>query len=216
MNTRSHETELASPRERTARRVALALVVFSIALASAFPAAAAVAAEPARSTEHQVKAAFLLNFAQFIQWPDGAFTDAKSPIVVGVLGDDPFGATLEQTFQGQSVQGRSLIVQRSRQPDELKGCHLLFISSSESARLSEILASLGERSIVTVGESADFARRGGVINFYIESSKVRFEINAGAAERKGLKISSQLLKRAKIVGSTPSRRGAGQASDNDR
>jgi hypothetical protein len=157
-------------------------------------------AQPAASKEYQVKAAFLLNFAQFIQWPATAFTGPNSPIFVGVLGDDPFGLVLEQTFQDELIQGRKLVVKRSRRPDDLKGCHLLFISNSERDQLAEILASLNNAPIVTVGDIEPFAARGGIIGFYLDGNRIRFEINSNAAQRNGLRISSQLLKRAKIVG----------------
>ena len=157
-------------------------------------------AQPAASKEYQVKAAFLLNFVQFIQWPAAAFPAPDAPIIVGVLGDDPFGAALEQTFQDELVQGRKLVVKRSRQKEELKTCHLVFVCNSEKDQLAEILASLNDAPIVTVGDIDQFAERGGIIGFFLDGNKIRFAINSNAAQRKGLRISSQLLKRAKIVG----------------
>jgi hypothetical protein len=177
--------------------ISLVVLVF---LTASWPAAE-VRAGDTPSDEYQIKAACLLNFAQFIEWPAAAFPAPETPITVGVLGDDPFGSILEQTFQDESVQGRKLVVKRSRQIDDLKMCHLLFISNSEKDRLAEILASLKGASIVTVGETDQFAQRGGIINFYMNNNKVRFEINPDVAEQKGLKINSQLLKRAKIVSS---------------
>lgn len=152
------------------------------------------------STEYKVKAAFLLNFTEFIQWPDNAFADSKSPIVIGVLGDDPFGQILEDTFKGESVQGRSVIIRRSHQIEDLKSCQMLFICRSEKDRLGEILSETANTSICTVGDMDDFAQRGGVINFYLDHGKVRFEINTSAAVQKALRISAELLKRARIVG----------------
>jgi len=153
--------------------------------------------------EYQIKAACLLNFVQFIEWPAAAFPKPETPIIVGVLGDDPFGSVLEQTFQDESVQGRGLVIKRSRQLEELKNCHVLFVGKSERPHLGEILSNLGDVSVVTVGEIDEFARIGGIINFYIDGGKIRFEVNADAAQHKGLKIGSQLLKRARIVGSDP-------------
>jgi hypothetical protein len=159
------------------------------------------ASAPAASTkEYEVKAAFLLNFTQFIQWPAAAFSKPDAPLTVGVLGDDPFGSVLDQMFDGEIAQGHKLVIKRSRQVDDLKSCQLLFICKSEKDRLAEILAELKDSTIVTVGEADEFSQHGGIINFYIEDKKVRFEINADAAESRGFKISSQLLKRAKIVG----------------
>ena len=150
--------------------------------------------------EYQIKAAFLFNFAQFVEWPSAAFADASAPISIGVLGDDPFGPVLDQTVQGETINHRKLIIQRSQRVEDLKGCHLVFISKSEKSRLTDIFDSLGSASILTVSETENFARRGGIINFYLDGNKVRFEINADAAQRKGIKISSQLLKLGKVIG----------------
>jgi hypothetical protein len=160
-------------------------------------------AQSSPSAEYQVKAALLLNFAEFIEWPAAAFSKPDAPITVGVLGSDPFGVVLDQTFQDESVQGRKIVIKRSQQIEELKSCQLLFISKSEKEHLGEIVGSLSNTSVVTVGETDGFAEHGGIINFYIDNKKVRFEINADAAQHNGLKISSQLLRRAKIVGSEP-------------
>lgn len=153
--------------------------------------------------EYQVKAACLFNFAQFVEWPAATFANPKAPIIIGVLGDDPFGPALEQIVRGETINDRKLVVARSRSLEELKSCHLLFISKSEKGNLDQILSSLNAASILTISETDQFARRGGVINFFLESNKVRFEINAEAARRNGLKISSQLLKLGKVVGSEP-------------
>jgi len=160
-------------------------------------------AQASSSKEYQVKAACLLNFVQFIEWPAAAFPESSTPITIGVLGEDSFGEILERTFQDESIQGRALVVKRSRQIDDLKRCHLLFISKSEKQRVGEILANLRATSVVTVGEMDEFAQRGGIINFYIDSSKIRFEVNPDAAQPSGIKIGAQLLKRARIVGSDP-------------
>jgi hypothetical protein len=169
-----------------------------------FLTAGLLGAAPARADaakEYQIKAACLLNFAQFIEWPATVFAENGTPITIGILGDDPFGQTLEQTFQDETVQGRKLVIKRSRQIDDLKTCHLVFIGKSEKDHLADTLATLNDAHIVTVSEMYGFASRGGIVNFYIENNKIRFEINPDAAQRSGLKISSQLLKRAKIVSS---------------
>jgi len=163
-------------------------------------------AQNSPSKEYQVKAAFLLNFLQFIEWPAAAFGNAETPITIGVLGDDPFGAILEKTFQDEIVQGRKLMVKRSKQVEDMKACHVVFVCKSESDHVADILTSLNDTNIVTIGEIDGFAGRGGIINFYFDDKKLRFEINPTAAQRKGLKISSQLLKRAKIVASDQGKR----------
>lgn len=149
-------------------------------------------------SEYQVKAAYIFNFARFVEWPAGSF-EPGTPITLCLLGDDPFGADLEQTIGHKMVGGREFIVRRSSRLQELTGCHILFIGSSEKGRLSQILPSLGVARVLTVSETEEFVERGGMINFSLEESRVRLEINVDAAERAGLQISSKLLKVARVV-----------------
>ena len=159
----------------------------------------APAALQAQTKEYQVKAAFLFNFAQFVDWPENAFTNADEPFCIGVLGDDPFGAALEQIIQGETIDGHKMTVQHSRLVVDLKNCQVVFVSKSEKGHIGEILPELGSRPVLTVGDIPGFARGGGDINFFLEGNKVRFEINPNAAQANGLKISSQLLSLGKIV-----------------
>jgi len=153
----------------------------------------------AQDPSYRIKAVFLYNFAQFVTWPESAFADAQAPFVIGVLGADPFGAALDETVQGESIGGRRLEVRRYRSAVEVIGCQILFISSSEAGRLDEILKTLAGRPVLTVGESQDFANKGGMIRFVTTQNKIRFRINVAAAERSGLVISSKLLRLAEIV-----------------
>ena len=150
--------------------------------------------------EYQVKAAFLFNFVQFVEWPPGAFTNSDTPICIGVLGEDPFGPALEGTVSGETVRNRKLIIHRSNRVENLKDCQLIFISKSETERVTGILGELDPVPALTVSETQGFAQRGGIINLYLAANKVRFEINPAAARRKGLKISSELLGLGKIIG----------------
>jgi YfiR/HmsC-like len=150
--------------------------------------------------EYQVKAAFLYNFAKFIEWPSNGATDANSPFILGIVGDDPFGADLEQTVNGKVVNGHKLMIKRFKRGEPLESCNILFISSSEQGRLNQILDSLKGSSVLTVGEAEYFTRSGGIINFILKDDRVRFEINLGAADRAHLKISSKLLKLREVVG----------------
>jgi hypothetical protein len=143
--------------------------------------------------EYQVKAACLYNFAKFVDWPPRAFADQKSPIVFGVLGENPFGNTLEGIIKNKTINGRTLMIKRSRRAEDLKDCHILFISHSEEARQAQILKSLEGLSILTVGDTEEFLANGGIINFKMQNNKVRFEVNKVTAERAALKISSELL-----------------------
>ena len=148
-----------------------------------------------RRLEYQIKAAYLYNFARFVEWPDAAFEGPDEPIIVGLLVKDPFGPRLEETIRGKTAHGRPLLVERGASFTKLsERCHVVFISSSFENRLSEVLQDLAGRSILTVSETKEFISRGGMINFVTEHQTVRFVINPTAAEREGLKISSQLMK----------------------
>ena len=153
--------------------------------------------EPTR--EYQVKAVLLFNFAQFVDWPTQAFGAAQTPLVIGVLGKDPFGAYLDATVRGETVNRRPLAVQRYRQVAEIKTCHVLFISRSEAERLEQILAGLKGRNILTVGDAEGFAGRGGMIRFITEKNRTRLRINLDAVKAANLTISSKLLRSADII-----------------
>lgn len=150
-------------------------------------------------TEYQVKAAFLYNFAKFVEWPTEAFSDTTTPIIIGILGDDPFESDLDQIVKGKRVNGREFVIKRFKELEDLEICHILFISTSEHKNLSKITRTLKNSGVLTVSEMKEFTKMGGIINFILEENKVRFEINVDAAEREGLKLSSQLLKLARIV-----------------
>jgi hypothetical protein len=153
----------------------------------------------AQSKEYQVKAAFLFNFAQFVAWPEIAFTNADEPFHIGVLGSNPFGKDLAETVRGEAIHGRTMVIQESHRAETLANCQIVFICNSEASHIDEILSALGSKPILTVSEIPGFANRGGIINFYREGTKVRFEINPDAAGKKSLKVGSELLTLGKIV-----------------
>jgi len=150
-------------------------------------------------SEYEVKAAFLLNFMQFVEWPAGATTNAEAPLLIGVLGADPFGATLEGTIKGETIHGRPLAIKRTRQVAELKDCHLIFVCRSEKAQLKEIVSALRGCPALTVSDVEQFCRHGGMIGLLNEGSRIRFEINQKAAEQSNLKISSKLLRLGRLA-----------------
>jgi hypothetical protein len=176
------------------------LVVWGLVSALLLIGGGNLPAQAAISAEYQVKAVFLFNFAQFVDWPSNAFAEAQAPLVIGILGEDPFGAYLDETVRGEKVNNRSVIVQRFRHVGEVKACHLLFISRSETERLEQILASLKGRSVLTVGDFDGFARRGGMIRFVTEKNKIRLRIGLETAKAANLIISSKLLRPAEIIG----------------
>lgn len=149
-------------------------------------------------SEYQVKAAFLYNFAKFVQWPAEAFNSSSSPLILGVLGRDPFGTLLERTLEGKTAQGRSFVIRRASDLKGLGFCHILFIAASEKERLPQILKAL-QGPVLSVSEVPRFAQQGGVVNFFLMEDQVRFEINVKKAEKLRIKINSQLLKLARIV-----------------
>jgi hypothetical protein len=151
------------------------------------------------SGEYAVKAAFLYNFARFVEWPGEALGSGGAPLLLGVVGDDPFGSSIDQTVAGKNVNGHPIAVRRLKWGQNLRQCHILFISSSEARRLPQILESLRGSSVLTVADMDRFDQQGGIVRFLIEEGKVRFEINVDAADQAGLRISSKLLALAKIV-----------------
>jgi hypothetical protein len=161
--------------------------------------AAAPRPAEAESREYQIKAAFLVNFLHFVTWPPGAFTKDEMPFCIGILGEDPFGAALDQAVRSETVGQHPIIVRRWKRLADCKGCQLLFMSRSEEKNMDAILGKLRAQPILTVSETRGFARSGGIINFYLEGNKVRFEINPAAALRSHLKISAQLLNLGKII-----------------
>jgi hypothetical protein len=152
---------------------------------------------PAR--EYQLKAAFLFNFSQFAEWPGHTFSGSNAPIVIGILGEDPFGNYIDEIVKGEEVQGRPLIIQRYHSIEEIKTCHILFIRPHKTIKQESILSGLKGRSILLVGEDSDFIKEGGMIRFSMVDNKIHFQINPEAAKGVGITISSKLLRLAEIV-----------------
>lgn len=144
----------------------------------------------------QVQAVFLFNFAQFVKWPPKVFADAGTPITIGVLGSNPFNGALDKAVKGENIGGRRLTVKYARQPEDLKNCHIVFISNSESGRVAALLDSYRGTSVLTVSDIPRFCEQGGMINFVLESGRVKFAINPRPAKSAGLQISSKLLRLA--------------------
>jgi len=157
-----------------------------------------VHAQPLSSREHLIKAAFLYNFAKFVDWSPESLPESNTSLILCVLGQDSFGGALE-SLEGKTVKGRELVVRHTTRLENLDKCHILFISASEKKRLPEILKSISKMNLLTVSDMKGFAQEGGIINLVKEGSRIRFEINLDAASLSGLIISSNLLKLAKIV-----------------
>jgi hypothetical protein len=149
--------------------------------------------------EYQLKAAFLYNFAKFVEWPSGVFKTLKDPIVLCVLGHNPFGYALEDVIRGKSIEGRALVFRQVADAQGANACQILFVASSEGKRFRTLAADLKPTGILTVGDAQGFATEGGVIDFKLDGGHVGFEINVNAAEHQQLNISSKLLGLAQIV-----------------
>jgi YfiR/HmsC-like len=156
-------------------------------------------AQTNNSSEYAVKAAFLFHFAQFVEWPDGTFKAASSPLMYCTLGADPFSGALDDTLRGKTIGERVIHVQHLRSSEPVQGCQVLFIGAVEAKRTSSLLANLKKEPVLTVGESQNFAEEGGMIEFLLEGNKIRFAINLQAVNTARLKMSARLLALAKNV-----------------
>jgi len=197
-------------RIRAYSLIVLALVLFTAMIA---PEARA---DSATSSEYQVKAAFLYNFIKFVDWPKEKTTDGNEPIIVGIIGKDPFGELFEP-IEDKPVKGRKVVVkrfkglkeleesreknesERHKQIDIIRKCHLLFICRSEKTKFKETINLVKDHSVLTVADTRGFLKSGGIINFIMEGKKVRFEISVAAAKQAKLGVRSQLLRLARRI-----------------
>jgi hypothetical protein len=184
---------------RACRALAMSLAVFVALAARASDTSASSSAPPAAASEYQIKAVFLFNFAQFVDWPPSVFASPDAPFCIGVLGDDPFGENLDEVVRGEHVGNRPIVVKRVRQVEDVEHCQMLYISRSESRQLGSVLARVRERPILTVADLRGFAENGGIIGFVMEANRVRLHVNLEAAQTAQLKISSKLLRTAQLV-----------------
>ena len=152
------------------------------------------------NVEYRIKAAYLFNFAKFVSWPSAVFPSPDAPIVIGILGNDPFGSEIDETIADKAIEGRPLRVKRLGDTNSWEGCHILFIASSERKTLPQILQKLGTSPILTVAEMEEFTDIGGMIRFFPYENNIRFAIDLGPVDAAGLKISSKLLQVAVVKG----------------
>ena len=186
------------------RRLGILIAILGMTL-NGTPLAYAQTGDAPDSSEYLIKAGFIYNFAKFVEWPSAAFAQPDSPILIGVLGTDPFGSVLDRLVQDKKIGQRGFVVRRYKWGKDLKDlkdlrdCKILFVSASEKAHADEIIQLVKWLPILTVGETPGFAERGGVIRFTVEDNRVRFEVNVDAAHQADLNISSRLLTLAKII-----------------
>jgi len=151
------------------------------------------------AAEYQVKAAFLFNFTQFVEWPEGTFTSNQTPFVIGILGENPFGAYLEEIVAGEKVKGNPLVIEYYENLEAMKTCHILFINKTIKIKPEEIITFLSGKAILTVSDMINFLEHGGMIRFYKKKDKIELHINLDAVNSAKLNISSKLLRLSVIT-----------------
>lgn len=188
-------------RQGLARQLACGAVALFLlgGLAEAGRAAEPAAGDASRVREYKIKAAFLLNFMQFVEWPAPVATNRETALILGICGEDPFGSTLDDTVKGETVRGHPLVIKRTRRAADLADCHLAFICQSEKDRLTDIFQASRKGSALLVSDIEQFCPQGGMIGLVTENGRIKFDINQAAAEQRGLKISSKLLRLGRPV-----------------
>jgi len=151
------------------------------------------------SREYQIKAVFLYNFAQFTEWPESAFPSEKSPIIIGVMGPNPFGSALEETVRGETVQGHPLAIEHYTRAADIKSCHILFIPQQEIRQTDEIVKGMKGKPVLTVADTDGAASAAAIVRFVVENNKVHFRINPEAARAANIILSSKLLRMAEAT-----------------
>lgn len=176
---------------RLARGAALLVLLLLTPQASDLPAA-----DPGLPAviEYQIKASFVYTVAKFVEWPEGAFRDSDTPLILGILADDAASEAITETLRGRRVHNRNLIVKRLKDPKSARDCQILYVSSLEGRSLPDLLSQVASAGILTVGEGSDFAASGGILGLTLRESLVQFEVNIAAAQRAGLTISSKILR----------------------
>ena len=181
-------------------RQILALAILAVVMVSVLLRTGSIqASETPALSERQVKALFLFNFAKYVDWPAGAFSNSSAPIVIGVVGEDGFADEVRQIAGDRTVNDRKVVIKQIGSTADLKDCQILFVRSSENGRLTEILKAVKNSAVLTVGETDRFLLQEGMINFTKKENKIHLEINLVPAQRANLKLSSKLLTVADVV-----------------
>jgi hypothetical protein len=170
-----------------------------VAIASRLVAVPSLCAQNPKPTDFQVKAAYLYNFGRFVEWPTPTAAVSGDAFTVCVLGQDPFGPTLDATLAGERIGGKRVIAKRISGPQEVDNCQILFLRLTEDDRFNKIIEAVDEKAVLTVSDMPKFVERGGMIQFVLDGNRVRFEVNLTATQHAGLTLSSELLKVATVV-----------------
>jgi len=154
--------------------------------------------QAAPPSEYSLKSVFLYSFCRFMEWPDSAFSSPNEPLIISVLGEDPFGSLLNEAVEGETYHGRPIRIEHYRTLHDVKRCQLLFISRSEASRIDQILAAVAGKGIVTVGETDGFIEKGGMISLTAEHKRVRLRVNLATLRAANVEVSSKMLRVAEI------------------
>ena len=147
----------------------------------------------------KLEAVYLLNFGRFVAWPQEDFASEEAPFIIGILGQDPFGSVIDEVIRGEKIERHPIVVRRFASISEVGSCHILFVANSEADRLERLFEHLGDRHVLTVSDIADFASRGGIIQFLQDRERVRFRINLRRAKKSALEMSAKLLRPAEVI-----------------
>ncbi|HTD95252.1 MAG TPA: YfiR family protein [Chitinophagaceae bacterium] len=161
-------------------------------------------AQPAPSREYQLKAVFLFNFTQFVDWPPTSFDADESPLVIGILGANPFGSFLEETVSGEKINGHPVTVHYCQSDEDAQNCHLLFVNLPDVKKRKAIITTLKGKNVLTVSDASDFSKLGGMIKFFTSNNKIKLQVNLEATKESELVLSSKLLRLAEIFKSEKS------------
>lgn len=157
-----------------------------------------LAAQAPPTREYQLKAVFLYNFTQFVEWPANSFTSDQAPMTIGILGTDPFGSYLEETIAGEKINGHPLRIQHYNTVEEIGVCQILFINVADKTKREQIMTKLKGRNILTVSDAPDFLLQGGMIRFFTKQDKIKLQVNLEETKTANLIISSKLLRLVEI------------------
>jgi uncharacterized protein DUF4154 len=178
----------------TMRRLIILMLVMTLGQASNV-----WAQDSEASSEYLIKAGYIYNFAKLVEWPSNAFAQPDSPIVIGIVGTDPFGPIIDKVLEGKKVNGHPFVIKRLKPTADVKECQILFLSSSLGFHIADTIRLTRGTPVLTISEIPGFADRGGIIRLTLEQNKVRFEVNVEAAKEADLSISSRLLVLAKVI-----------------
>ena len=150
-------------------------------------------------SEQELKAAALNQIVHFVRWPVGTFPEADSPVVIGIFGEDPFGALIDELVRGEVASGHPVKIVRCFTLEATAACHVVYIAEANLRSVARLLHNLADRSILTISGDDAFVERGGVISLSVRSNRIRILVNLEAAKRARVTLSSKLLRLAEIV-----------------